>query len=228
MPADRSDDADVASIASLAEPVRRRLYEVVVAAGQPLGREEAADRAGVPVHTARFHLDRLVAEGLLEVEYRRLSGRTGPGAGRPAKLYRRGPREVSVSLPARDYDLLSRILARAVARAADSVGPVGSVVSAVAREEGAAFGSTLRSSGDELARVADALSARGYEPQLQETEIRVRNCPFHHAAQDQTELVCGINLAYVTGICQGLDCTSVTVALTPRQDHCCVTVHATR
>ena len=54
-----------------------------------MGRDQAAQGVGVPTHTAKFHLDRLVDEGLLEVEFRRLSGRTGPGSGRPAKLYRR-------------------------------------------------------------------------------------------------------------------------------------------
>ena len=95
---------------------------------------------GVPVHTAKFHLDKLVDEGLLEVEYRRLTGRTGPGSGRPAKLYRRADRELAVSLPARQYDLLSRILASAVASATTSGEPVVDVAAAVARTEGARFG----------------------------------------------------------------------------------------
>jgi predicted ArsR family transcriptional regulator len=37
---------------------------------------------------AAFHLDRMASTGLLTVEYRRLTGRSGRGAGRPAKLYR--------------------------------------------------------------------------------------------------------------------------------------------
>ena len=54
---------------------------------------EAAASVGISRALAAFHLDRLVKDGLLIPEYRRLSGRTGPGAGRPAKLYRRAPRE---------------------------------------------------------------------------------------------------------------------------------------
>ena len=78
-----------------------------------MSREQAAEGSGCPAHTAKFHLDRLVDEGLLDVEFRRLTGKTGPGAGRPAKLYRRSGREIALSLPQRSYDLLSTILAQA-------------------------------------------------------------------------------------------------------------------
>src|SRR5262245_38638769 len=90
-----------AGIGALADAVRRALYEYVVAQPDPVGREQAADAAGVALHTAKFHLDRLVDEGLLDVEFRRLGGRSGPGAGRPAKLYRRSARQWAVSLPSR-------------------------------------------------------------------------------------------------------------------------------
>lgn len=63
---------------------------------------------------AAFHLDMLAEEGLLEFEFKRLTGRTGPGAGRPAKLYRRSEREVELSLPKREYDLAGALLAGAI------------------------------------------------------------------------------------------------------------------
>src|SRR3954452_18464354 len=106
---------DVVGLAALADPLRRRLYRYVARSATPVGREEAARAVEVAVHTAKFHLDRMVDDGLLEVEFKRLSGRSGPGAGRPAKLYRRSRQEFAVSLPDRHYDLLSRILAEAVA-----------------------------------------------------------------------------------------------------------------
>src|SRR5215213_7871812 len=113
------DLADQATgIAALAEPIRRELYEYVVAQQDAVGREEAAAGVGVAVHTAKFHLERLVQDGLLDVEFRRLTGRSGPGAGRPAKLYRRSDTQWSVSLPARRYDLVGHILASGVERAA--------------------------------------------------------------------------------------------------------------
>src|SRR4051812_34198583 len=106
--------AQVTAVAALAEPTRRRLYEYVVRRPQPVGRDEAAGAVGVPRATTAFHLDRLVADGLLEVSFERRSGRTGPGAGRPAKLYRRSDCAVAVSLPARHYELAAELLAAAV------------------------------------------------------------------------------------------------------------------
>jgi len=114
--ADRLSE-QASSIGALAEPVRGALYAFVVAQREPVSREQAADGVDVPVHTAKFHLDKLVEEGLLDVEFRRLTGRTGPGAGRPSKLYHRSAREVSVSLPERRYDVVGRILAGGVVRA---------------------------------------------------------------------------------------------------------------
>ena len=75
--------AQVASIGALAEPTRLALYRYVAGATGPVSREQAAAAVDLPLHSVKFHLDRLVKEGLLEVEYRRLTGRTGPGAGRP-------------------------------------------------------------------------------------------------------------------------------------------------
>src|SRR5215210_5224917 len=108
-------DAQVAAVAALAEPTRRRLYEHVVRSPHALSRDDVAGATGVPRPTAAFHLDRLVADGLLDVHYERRTGRTGPGAGRPAKLYRRSDASVTVSLPERRYDLAGELLASAVA-----------------------------------------------------------------------------------------------------------------
>src|SRR6476646_7865865 len=107
---------EIGAVAVLAEPVRHRLYDAVASASGPIGREEAAQVAAVPLHSARFHLDKLVDAGLLEVSYARISGRSGPGAGRPAKLYRRSAVEVAVSLPRRSYDLVGSVLASAMER----------------------------------------------------------------------------------------------------------------
>jgi predicted ArsR family transcriptional regulator len=214
---------DLAGVAALAEPQRRQLYDVVAGADDAVSREQAAQLTGVPVHTAKFHLDRLVDEGLLEVEYRRLTGRTGPGSGRPAKLYRRADRELSVSLPQRQYDLLSRILASAVAAATTSGEPVGDVAAAVARAEGTRFGSEHRTrTRSELRRLADALAAGGYEPRVLDRTLELRNCPFHRVAQEQTTLVCGLNLEYVDGVREGLACRGVETALDPAPGRCCV------
>ena len=102
-------------LAALAEPVRRRLYEYVVAQPGAVDRDGAAGGLGIGRPLAAFHLDRLAEAGLLEVEYHRRSGRTGPGAGRPAKFYRRpAGRDIEVSLPPRRYGLVAEIFATGI------------------------------------------------------------------------------------------------------------------
>src|SRR5215212_2376002 len=115
-----SRDEQLTAVAALAEPTRRRLYDTVVRSPHPLSRDDVAGATGVPRPTTAFHLDRLVADGLLDVHYERRSGRTGPGAGRPAKLYRRAEAAVSVSLPERRYDLAGELLAAAMVEAEQS------------------------------------------------------------------------------------------------------------
>src|SRR5512134_1888530 len=105
----------IGRIAALADPVRRALYEYVAGSGDDVSRDQAARAARVARPLAAFHLDKLVEHGLLETSYRRLTGRRGPGAGRPAKLYRRSALQLDISLPARDYELAARLFARALA-----------------------------------------------------------------------------------------------------------------
>src|SRR3954462_4172887 len=123
-PPARDFDAQVAGIAALGEPVRRTLYGFVAAQPGPVNRDEAAAGAGVARHVAKFHLDKLVEDGLLDVTYARPAGRGGPGAGRRAKLSRRSPLELAVSLPPREYELAGRLLARAVTTAERDRTPV--------------------------------------------------------------------------------------------------------
>ena len=105
---------DLASLSSLDDPVRRRLYEVVRERAEPVGRDEAAVAAGVGRALAVYHLDKLVEAGLPTASYQRPPGRNGPGAGRPAKLYTRSDREFAVTVPPREYELAARLLVQAV------------------------------------------------------------------------------------------------------------------
>src|SRR4051794_24919811 len=105
---------DLAGIGALADPSRRELYRFVCSQSTPVSRDQAAGAVGLPRPQVKFHLDRLAAEGLLETDYVRLTGRSGPGAGRPAKRYRRGSREFAVALPGRDYELAGTIMAEAI------------------------------------------------------------------------------------------------------------------
>jgi predicted ArsR family transcriptional regulator len=215
---------EFAAIGALADPVRRRLYDYVASCTDAVGREEAAEAAGVPVHSARFHLDRLVDEGLLEVEFRRLSGRSGPGAGRPAKLYRRSDQVVAVSLPDRSYDLVGGVLAAAVDRSMAGQS-LPEAVSSAAREAGRQAGSSYDGPpADELDRTAAVLADEGFEPTRQDEELELRNCPFDALARRHPELVCGINLDYVAGVLDGLGCDHADACLDPAPDRCCVRV----
>ena len=116
----RDFERNVAGIGVLADPVRRELYQYVCSQREPVGRDQAARAVGIARHQAKFHLDRLEAEGLLQVDYVRLTGRTGPGAGRPAKRYRRADGEIAVTLPPREYQVVAQILAEAVAASAQT------------------------------------------------------------------------------------------------------------
>jgi predicted ArsR family transcriptional regulator len=215
--------ATAAGIGSLAEPIRRALYEYVVAQAQPVGREEAAAAVDLPAHKANFHLDRLVEEGLLEVEFRRLTGRTGPGAGRPAKLYRRSSKEWSVSLPPRRYDLVGQILAAGVERASGGEVALADALNDAATAEGASVGSRARASS-ESPPLEDVLASQGYEPREEDDVLVLANCPFDSLAEKHTDLVCGLNQHFVQGVADGLGCDTVRACLEPEPGRCCVKV----
>ncbi|WP_454084201.1 helix-turn-helix transcriptional regulator [Georgenia sp. Marseille-Q6866] len=221
----RDDDlaTQLAGVGSLTEPTRRALYLYVAAQPDAVGREAAAAAVGVPTHTAKFHLDRLVEEGLLDVEFRRLTGRTGPGAGRPAKLYRRSARELSVSLPGRRYDLAGEVLAAAVDRAARTGEPVAQAVHDVAGETGRRMAADADGEEDDLDRAASVLARYGYEPRTAEDEICLANCPFDRLAATHTTLVCGMNLSLIEGVVDELG-VAATPELAPQPGFCCVRV----
>ena len=208
---------DVAVFAAIGDPLRRALFDAVRASDSPLSRDDAAATAGVPRSTAATHLDRLVDAGLLAVEFRRLSGRTGPGAGRPAKLYRMAPVERLGSLPERHYELAAELLA-ASADAADREGiPVRDALATQARQAGAAIATTH-------ATLTSALAACGYEPSADgDGGLHLENCPFHALARRHTELICGANLELVRGIADATG-DDRGVALEPRAGHCCVAI----
>lgn len=224
--------AQVAGVAALAEPVRRDLYLYVAAQAEPVSREAASRAVGIPLHTAKFHLDRLVEEGLLDTEFRRLSGRAGPGAGRPAKLYRRSSREVSVALPARRYDLAGALMAQAIEDAERDGSPVLTALSRAAAELGTGTAAAARADAgsaaprDDLTTTTRALALHGYEPHTDGATTTLGNCPFDALAKDHTELVCGMNLALVGALVDDLTEGRVSCRLDPAPGRCCVVLSA--
>ncbi len=207
----------ISTVAALDEPTRRGLYDYVARAPGPVGRDEASAALGVSRPTAAFHLDRLVEEGLLDAVHKRLTGRTGPGAGRPSKLYLRANRQVEVSLPQRCYELAGELLAAAVEEADVSGRPVRECLAGHARDTGRQMGREA-STDDPVA----VLEANGFEPRPEQDVVRLANCPFHNLARQHTELVCGMNLHLLEGLLDGLGGATYTARLAPSPDNCCV------
>jgi predicted ArsR family transcriptional regulator len=190
----RTDGDPTAMLAALADPSRRELFEAVRRSALPLGRDELAERAGMPRATAAFHLDKLVDVGVLTVEFQRRSGRSGPGAGRPAKLYSLAADELEASLPTRRYELAGDLLATAADRSEQSGAPIREALVGVAEARGHDLGSR------ELPLV-DTLTSVGYEPAAcADGGYRLTNCPFHRLATRHTTLICSANTAFVRGL----------------------------
>lgn len=226
-------DAQITSLAVLKDPLRRAIYQHVVRAPEPVGRDDVAVAVGISRSLAAFHLDKLVAEALLVPSFRRRSGRSGPGAGRPAKLYERSDRQLDVTLPARKYELAAHLLLAAV----DGSGNEDSRVRlhAAAREMGQGAGAreaaregVPRSRKAALDRLEPVLEELGYEPLPEGADLCMRNCPFHALARESTETVCGMNLALLQGVLDGMRAKGLQAELAPAPDRCCVVIRPDR
>lgn len=223
---------DVAALAALEEPNRRRLYELIAASHAEVGRDEAAERLGISRELAAFHLDRLVQAGLLEAGYRRLSGRSGPGAGRPAKVYRRAPGELSVSLPPRRYGAIAEVFAQALAGLGETVGwsTVAGAVNEPARRRGQAAGAEARSEAgrrpthERLTQALRRLLTRGgFEPEVDAAgAVTLCNCPYRALSDAYRDVTCGANVAWAEGVVEGLGDERLSAEFVPTDGRCCV------
>lgn len=222
---DRPLPERVAAVAALDEPTRRRLYEHVLGQTGPVSRDEVAAALRLPRTTAAFHLERLVREGLLDVVHERRAGRGGPGAGRPAKLYRRSARQVTVSLPERRYDLVARLLAAALSETEKGTTPPRTALHRRAHRLGAELAAAADVAGDHGHRrtaLLRVLREYGYEPRAEGGEIVLANCPYHALAEEHPELVCRMNLHLLDGLLSALGGCGLCARLRPAADHCCV------
>jgi predicted ArsR family transcriptional regulator len=223
----------VAGVAALDDPIRRDLYLYVSAQSAPVSRDQASDALGIARHTAKFHLDKLAEEGLLDTSFKRLSERRGPGAGRPTKLYARSSRQLSVILPERHYDLAGQLLATAIENAAAQ----GSTPAAALKVAAAGWGRQVAdqaraTAGPEptserlVACTCQTLTENGYEPKRTNGTIVLRNCPFDALAREHTELVCGMNLVILDAATEQLPEISLVARLEPSPDRCCVVLES--
>ena len=194
-----------------------------------MGREDVASELGISRNLAAFHLDKLLDRGLLRAEYARPPGRSGPGAGRPAKMYEPSDIEVVVSIPERRYELAGELLMDAIERESGDE-RARDVAVRVAFEKGAAAGEEVRR-GRDLGRpgpertftaALDVLERHGFEPYRDGDGVRVRNCPFHALAERAPDLVCDMNRSFIEGIVRGLGNETVGASIERRPGECCV------
>lgn len=164
-------------------------------AQRPLSAQEVGERAGLHLNTARFHLDRLVADGLAA---RADEARATPG--RPRAVYTAAGSDPGP----RAYALLAEMLAGLVDTLDDAV----QAASATGRAWGAhlverappsqpvdAAGATER-----VVRLLDELGFRPAAVPLGDgVELRLRHCPFREVAQRHPDVVCGMHLALLQG-----------------------------
>ena len=213
-----NQDARLAAVASIHDPLRRALFDLISASGTAIGRDEAAQSLGMARATAAFHLDRLVDDGVLTVEFKRLSGKTGPGSGRPAKLYRRASDELLVSIPERHYDLAGSVLASSIEEADRTGEPARQALARVATERG-------RELGRRAGTLQNALIAGGYEPQeAADGGTILANCPFHSLAMTHTDVICDANVNLLRGVAEGAGDTENEIVFDPCDGQCCVRI----
>ncbi len=227
-----------AAVALLDEPTRRRLYEYVIER-DAVGRDAAAEGVGISRELAAFHLDKLVEGGLLETTFRRLTGRSGPGAGRPAKLYSRSGHDITVSLPERHYELPAEVFAEGLERLATDVGAkkVAAAVNDPAHRRGLAEGAAVRKAAGPRAprsrkrtELVRKLADDGFEPNVEPSSQRVTlgNCPYRQMSDAHRELTCGMNLAWAEGVVEGAGGTGYVPRLDFEPGRCCVVFQPTR
>lgn len=219
---ERPDRDDVAAVSTLADPTRRSLYDHVVAAGAPVTRDHVSNTSGVERSVVGYHLDKLVDAGLLRATYARPKGRTGPGAGRPAKWYERADTEISVALPPRAYHLAAELLARTLESANTST-ELRHHLEQLATELGRELAPTATRPDDVTAEILACLTACGFEPDHAGAVIRLRNCPFNQLARSHTDLICSMNRALLAGLTEGSP-TRLEPTLDDEPSTCCVTL----
>jgi predicted ArsR family transcriptional regulator len=220
------------AIGMLSEFRRREAYDFVVAQGRPVTRDEVSAGVSMTRSLAAFHLDKLADAGLLSTSFRRPADRvSGPGAGRPSKLYEASALEIDVSIPPRRYDVLGRIMAKALASSNDRSDGTTTAARRVAREEGVDVGRQHTATGRTSKRklrtaVNETLAQYGYEPRTQGTSILLSNCPYRALVDVTPRLICELNENFVTGMIAGLAADEVVAAelCGPIDNNCCVRI----
>lgn len=210
----------LSAVASLGDKKRRQLFDFVSSSEGATGRDDAAEALGIARSTASFHLDKLVQDGLLAVEFHKAAGRSGPGSGRPAKMYRAVVGEIGASIPDRNYDLAGELMATAIEEAAQQNGEVREVLLATSYRKGREL-----VSGD--ATLEHFLADQGYTPRPDgEGGFVLPNCPFHRLSAKHPEVVCTMNGAFLRGAAAGCGEPEERIAGNRAEGECCARITA--
>lgn len=188
---------------ALGDSTRRGIYLTVRDSDHPVTAARIAQLFAIHPNVARHHLDRLVAEGYLQVSDR---PRSRPaGAGRPPRTFEATDADVAVSYPARRHDLLAELMVRVVERLAPD--RAARVAEEVGREYGQELAGVLGVSAGQgfseaLAAVAQAMSGAGIEITADAAQHRLLHgdCPFGRTATDHPDIVCRLDLGIVRGL----------------------------
>ncbi|WP_163162269.1 helix-turn-helix domain-containing protein [Arthrobacter sp. Alg241-R88] len=208
----------MAALASLGDEKRRQLFELVAASPGAVGRDEVAGATGIPRSTVSFHLDRLVQDGLLAVEFHKPPGKSGPGSGRPAKMYRPVAGEIGASVPDRNYDLAGELMAAAIERSTTGGESVGESLPAESFRKGCSLAETSET-------LEDFLVQSGYRPEPDgDGGFLLPNCPFHRLSDGHPGVVCTMNGAFLRGAASRFDASSDRVAPADLPGHCCARI----
>lgn len=217
------DQEPISALAALDDPLRRGMYSHIRQTRHPVTRDEAAEAVGISRKLAAFHLDKLVDAGLLRTRYEFVGGIRK--VGRAPKVYEPSDLEVQVSIPPRQHDVLAEILLDAVLDEGDGETARDSALRA-ARRHGETLGAAERGAvrpgrlGTEraLTLTSAIVERHGFEPDRETPAcLRLRNCPFHPLAAKAPDLVCGINLAFLSGVLNGIQAPTVEAVLDPRR-----------
>jgi predicted ArsR family transcriptional regulator len=149
---------------------------------QAVTADELAAAQRIHRNVARARLERLAKAGLLIASFERRTGRTGPGAGRPAKTYRVAPELTAIEFPERRYEQLIGLLIAALPdrRRRERLHETGAAFGqALAREARLSSARTFRTA---LGRVCAALGGLGYQASVAEVigehaVITTATCP---------------------------------------------------
>ncbi|TCM36186.1 metalloregulator ArsR/SmtB family transcription factor [Kribbella sp. VKM Ac-2568] len=207
-------------------PRRTAILEALRVSEDPLGVTELAERLGIHPNTARFHLDALVTQGLVD---RRLEEPSGRGR----------PRAVHTSHPGMDrggrrqYHLLAEILLGQLSTSPDP----GAAAEAAGRswggylvEQVAPFHQT--DAAEATQRLTAMMTELGFapEPAREAGRIRLRHCPFLELAEEYSATLCPLHLGLMQGALSEIHAPIAATSLEPfaEPDACLVHLSPTR